>query len=51
MTNIFHSVLPWWQVSDPSVLPDYPYRDDGLLLYNAINKYVTSVIEARYGEF
>jgi len=35
-------------VSDPSVLPDYPYRDDGLLLYNAIDRYVSSIIEARY---
>lgn len=37
-------------VADPSVLPDYPYRDDGLMLYNAINKYVTSIVEARYDE-
>ncbi|KAL9962848.1 hypothetical protein ACROYT_G031994 [Oculina patagonica] len=37
-------------VSDPSVLPDYPYRDDGLMLYSAINKYVLSIIEARYDE-
>ncbi|XP_044181127.1 polyunsaturated fatty acid lipoxygenase ALOX15B-like isoform X3 [Acropora millepora] len=35
-------------VLDPSVLPDYPYRDDGLLLYEAIYRYVSSVIEARY---
>ena len=37
-------------MADPSVLPDYPYRDDGLMLYNAINKYVTSIVEARYGK-
>ena len=37
------------QVWDLSVLPDYPYRDDGLLLYDAIKRYVSSVIEARYG--
>ena len=39
------------QVLDPSVLPDYPYRDDGLLLYEAIYRYVSSVIEARYGRW
>jgi len=36
---------------DPSILPDYPYRDDGLLLYDAIYRYVSSVIEARYGRW
>lgn len=36
-------------VWDLSILPDYPYRDDGLLLYDAIKRYVSSVIEARYG--
>jgi arachidonate 5-lipoxygenase len=38
-------------VLDPKILPYYPYRDDGVPLYNAIKKYVTRVIHYFYGKF
>ena len=36
-------------VMDKDVLPVFPYRDDGLLLYNAIKTYVTKIINYFYG--
>jgi arachidonate 5-lipoxygenase len=36
-------------VLDPKILPYYPYRDDGVPLYNAITKYVTRAINYFYG--
>ena len=38
-------------VMEKDVLPVYPYRDDGLLLYNAIKTYVTKIINHFYGRF
>ncbi|XP_071550914.1 polyunsaturated fatty acid 5-lipoxygenase-like isoform X2 [Panulirus ornatus] len=35
-------------VLDENVLPYYPYRDDGVPLYNAIKKYVTTVVSHHY---
>jgi len=35
-------------VDDPAVLPHYYYRDDGLLLYDAIKKYVTDYVQLYY---
>ncbi|XP_045601794.1 allene oxide synthase-lipoxygenase protein isoform X4 [Procambarus clarkii] len=35
-------------VLDKNVLPYYPYRDDGVPLYNAIKKYVTAVVTHHY---
>ena len=35
-------------VDDESVLPYYPYRDDGLLLYNTINNYVRRYVDLYY---
>ncbi|XP_077996826.1 polyunsaturated fatty acid 5-lipoxygenase-like [Glandiceps talaboti] len=35
-------------VDDPEVLPSYPLRDDGMLVYNAIKDYVTSIVERHY---
>lgn len=38
------------QVYDKEVLPNFHYRDDGLLLYNAINTYVTKYVNLYYGK-
>ncbi|XP_046342930.1 polyunsaturated fatty acid 5-lipoxygenase-like [Haliotis rufescens] len=35
-------------VYDKEVLPNFHYRDDGLLLYNAINTYVTKYVNLYY---
>ncbi|ELS03656.1 Lipoxygenase [Xenococcus sp. PCC 7305] len=35
-------------VDDPDALPDYPYRDDGMLIWNAIHTWVTSYISIYY---
>ncbi|KAK8746647.1 hypothetical protein OTU49_017121 [Cherax quadricarinatus] len=35
-------------VLDTDILPYYPYRDDGVPLYNAIKKYVTTVVTHHY---
>jgi arachidonate 15-lipoxygenase len=32
----------------PEVLPDYPYRDDGLLLWEAIDRYVSAFLASYY---
>ena len=39
------------QVMDTDTIPHYPYRDDGLLIYQVMEKYVTSVVVGNYGEF
>ncbi|XP_014775802.1 polyunsaturated fatty acid 5-lipoxygenase [Octopus bimaculoides] len=36
------------KVDDPKVLPKYYFRDDSLLLYNSIYKYVSSYIDIYY---
>ncbi|XP_070554731.1 polyunsaturated fatty acid 5-lipoxygenase-like [Ptychodera flava] len=35
-------------VDDPEVLPDYPYRDDGILTCQAIESYVTKIVDGNY---
>ncbi|PZD70290.1 Arachidonate 15-lipoxygenase [Acaryochloris thomasi RCC1774] len=35
-------------VDDPQKLPDYPYRDDALLIWDAIHKWVKSYLEVYY---
>ncbi|XP_071945339.1 polyunsaturated fatty acid 5-lipoxygenase-like [Antedon mediterranea] len=35
-------------VHDPELLPNYHYRDDALLLWNVISKYVNTVVSAHY---
>ncbi|CAH1238363.1 ALOX5 [Branchiostoma lanceolatum] len=37
-------------VDDPDILPGYYFRDDAILLYNAIHKYVRMVVEAVYDD-
>ena len=36
-------------VADTEALPNYPYRDDAVPLWEAINRYVTTVVESVYG--
>ncbi|XP_041478568.1 polyunsaturated fatty acid 5-lipoxygenase-like [Lytechinus variegatus] len=36
-------------VNDPEVLPNYHYRDDGTLIYEAIEEYVRTVVNGYYG--
>lgn len=35
---------------EPEVLPEFPYRDDGLLLWEAIERYVTRYLQRYYGD-
>lgn len=35
-------------VDDPACLPDYPYRDDALLLWHALHEWVTSYLALYY---
>jgi arachidonate 15-lipoxygenase len=35
-------------VEDKTLLPDYPYRDDGLLIWNAIEAWVTNYLSVYY---
>ena len=35
-------------VDDPTLLPKYYYRDDGILIWNAIEAYVTEIIDIFY---
>ncbi|XP_070565852.1 allene oxide synthase-lipoxygenase protein-like [Ptychodera flava] len=37
-------------VSDTDALPNYYYRDDALLLYDAIKHYVTTIVSAHYDD-
>ncbi|WP_218082835.1 lipoxygenase family protein [Anthocerotibacter panamensis] len=47
-----HSMLPdtfrQRGVEDPALLPDYPYRDDGLLVWNAIHQWVSDYLSVYY---
>ena len=36
-------------VADPEALPNYHYRDDGMLLWDCIRKYVAEIVEGHYG--
>ena len=38
-------------VADTEALPNYPYRDDAVPLWEAINRYVTTVVESVYGKY
>ncbi|KAI8492300.1 Arachidonate 5-lipoxygenase [Branchiostoma belcheri] len=37
-------------VDDPGILPSYYFRDDAILLFNAIHKYIKMVVEAVYDD-
>lgn len=37
-------------VDDVEALPNYHYRDDSTLMWNAISKYVANVVNAFYGK-
>jgi arachidonate 15-lipoxygenase len=36
-------------VDDPNVLKDYPFRDDGLLIWGAINRWAAAYVRLYYG--
>lgn len=42
--------LSVFKVDDKEAFPNYPYRDDALLIHEAIYTYVREVLEAFYGE-
>ena len=52
MLNVNTSTLPQTLAqrgfSDPAVLPDYPYRDDALLLWGAIGQWVSQYVNHYY---
>ena len=37
-------------MADPEALPNYHYRDDGMLLWDAIRKYVADIVQGHYGK-
>ena len=46
--SIFPRSLESRGVADSSVLPDYPYRDDGLLVWNALESWVRDYVHHYY---
>lgn len=38
-------------MNDRTILPDYPYRDDGTLIWNAIHNYVSTIVGGIYGKY
>lgn len=38
------------QVLDQRILPNYSYRDDGMLLYKAIESYISKIVRHYYGK-
>jgi arachidonate 15-lipoxygenase len=44
------TVLKARGVDDPQCLPNYPYRDDGLLIWNAIFEWVSSYLKLFYAD-
>ena len=47
--GIFRSIFSV-QVLDPKFLPQFPFRDDALLLHNSIKDYVSKVLNIYYGK-
>ena len=48
--NFLPVINLYFQVLHHSVLPGYHFRDDALLLYNAINTYVKKYVDLYYGK-
>jgi len=52
--NIFVSVfifaVVYFQLADLNILPGYHFRDDAILIYHAINKYVRKYVDLYYGK-
>lgn len=46
--SVLHAELDSRGVLDDDVLPDYPYRDDGLLVWNAIARWVNAYLSLYY---
>ena len=40
----------FFQVLEPSVLPNYSYRDDAILVHKSIEAYVTKYVRLYYGK-
>lgn len=51
MAFISFVLLCLFQVYNHDVLPGYHFRDDAILLYYAINKYVKKYVDLYYGEY
>ena len=45
----FQKELDTRGVLDPRTLPNYAYRDDGLLIHKAIDAYVKKILRHYYG--
>lgn len=45
---VFPTLLKQNHMDDPEILPHFPFRDDGILLWNAINKFVTEYLQLYY---
>merc|ERR1719503_186168 len=60
MTKFYHEVLDWRQhivfpgrfeargAANPEQMPNYHYRDDGMVLWNAIGDFVTNLLQLHY---
>ncbi len=44
----FPTLLASRKTDDPAILPHFPFRDDGILLWNAITKFVTEYLQLYY---
>ena len=47
-TSMLPQTLTQRGVDDPNRLPDYPYRDDALLIWNAISQWVENYVDHYY---
>lgn len=48
--NMLPADLKRRRVDDPAILPDYPYRDDALLVWNAIQQWVAEYLDIYYSD-